>query len=305
RRVAASVLCECGDAARAPCGQCSSCRRVEAGTHPDTLVLEPAGASRQIPVWMLRPDGKHPAGSRTFFMDWVAAKSFEGGWKVGTILFADRMNPTVSNAILKTLEEPPENTLFLLVTAKPADLLPTIRSRCLSIDLSTGRVPPEEPWRSRVAEILAGHSDASGLRVAATSARLCSLFDEIKELAESDVNAELKALADSDPANWVPPSKDEFKALVKTKEKERREAVYEAMEDWYRDLLALRATPAGMQPPAPFFPEHAETLAARAAATPLRLALKCPDFVREMRYRIEERYLPPSFVFPYGLAWMK
>jgi len=61
--------------------------------------------------------------------------SAEGGWRVVVIDAADEMNPNAANAVLKVLEEPPKNALFLLVSHNPGRLLPTIRSRCRTLKL--------------------------------------------------------------------------------------------------------------------------------------------------------------------------
>ena len=300
-RVCSLLLCDHGaGAADAPCGACKSCRSVANGTHPDVLAVEPEKKSRVISMDAMRET----------FLPWASKMSYLGGWKIGEILFADRLNESSANAILKTLEEPPPSTLFLLVTDKPEALLPTIVSRCHRLDLSVGRVPPAEPWRTRVGEILARPTNASMLRVMATSARLCALFDEIKGLAEEQVSARLKAQREADP-NAAVVDGDVEKALVSVREKELRGAVYGAIQDWYRDLLVLAALrergAAADAPGAPAlcFPEFRETLAARAAKTPSRLAQRYVEFAGKIQQQIEVRFLQPGVVFPHWLAWMK
>ena len=270
RRVCSLLLCERGPAA-APCGECDGCVRAARGTHPDVRTLEPEKKSRVIGIDAMR-------GS---FLPWAAEKSFDGGWKIGVVLFADRLNDASSNAFLKTLEEPPENTLFLLATDQPDALLPTILSRCQRLDLSTGRVPPAEPWRTRVAEALAAHSNASHA-----------------------VRAEVRAASEADPAGYVPPDKDTFDALARTKEKELRLAVYAAFQDWYRDLLVLSSLPPGAPEPVLFFPEFRDVLAERARRVPARLALRYVDLAEEIRTHIEVRNMADTFVFPHFLTWM-
>ena len=65
----------------------------------------------------------------------ISLKSYEGGYKAVIIWHAEKMNPTCANKLLKLLEEPPADTLFLLITEKEGDLLPTIESRCQKIIL--------------------------------------------------------------------------------------------------------------------------------------------------------------------------
>ncbi|MBQ9726270.1 MAG: hypothetical protein IJV65_02045 [Kiritimatiellae bacterium] len=301
-RVASLLLCErrAADPAAAPCGACKSCRAVANGTHPDVVAVEPEKKSRVISIDAIRET----------FLPWASKLSYLGGWKVGEIFFADRLNDSSANAILKTLEEPPPDTLFLLATDRPGDLLPTIVSRCHRLDLSTGREAPAEPWRSRVGEILAKHSNASALRVAATAARLAALFDEIKGVAESQVSEKLAARRDADPAAALVDA-DAEKALVSVREKELRGAVYAALEDWYRDVLVLAAlresgaAPGGPGAPDLRFPERRAELEARAARTPARLAARYVEFAGKIREQIEARFIAPPVVFRHWLAWMR
>ena len=300
-RVSSLLLCDrradAPDAA--PCLACKSCRSVASGTHPDVLTVEPEKKSRVISM----------AAMTETFLPWATKMSYLGGWKVGRILFADRLNESSANAILKTLEEPPDRTLFLLVTDKPEALLPTIVSRCHRLDLSVGRVPPAEPWRSRVGEILARHSNASMLRTMATAARLHALFEEIKVLAEEQVAERLEAQREADP-NAAVVDGDVEKALVSVREKELRGAVYGSIQDWYRDLFVLAAlresgAASGGPEPALCFPEHRAALAAKAARTPARLAQRYVEFAGKIQQQIEVRFIADTVVFPHWLAWMK
>jgi DNA polymerase-3 subunit delta' len=68
----------------------------------------------------------------------MSTTSFSGGWKVAVIYGADRMREEAANAFLKTLEEPPAKTMFLLLTDAPEGILPTIASRSQRIDLPAG-----------------------------------------------------------------------------------------------------------------------------------------------------------------------
>ena len=297
-RIAALLLCEKGGD-EAPCGVCDSCRRVQRGVHPDVLTVAPEKKSRVIGIEAMRET----------FLPWASEKSFSGGWKVGVIQFADRVNASAANAFLKTLEEPPPETLFLLLADSVDPMLPTIVSRCQKIDLSQGRVPPAEPWRTRVGEIMAAHSCASGLRVAATAARLHDLFGIISDEAEREVAAELAAQEAADPLAWSPPDKDDRKAMVSVKAKERRRAIFQAIEEWYRDLLAAAsAAEAGAEKPprsALCFPEHRDEIAARASSLPMRYALKFVEVAGKLQQRIEDRNLPDQHVFLEAFSYLR
>ncbi len=101
-----------------PCGACGPCRRVFAGTHPDVHILLPEKGKRDIGVGVMREA-----------LSEASVRPLEGEGKLFLVPEADRMNPQAQNALLKTLEEPPEDTVFLLSASRPAALLPTILSR--------------------------------------------------------------------------------------------------------------------------------------------------------------------------------
>jgi DNA polymerase-3 subunit delta' len=108
------------------CGTCSACARIARGAHPDVLVVEP-GDSGNIRIEPIRE-----AIDRTGF------KPFEGRRRVVIIDEADAMVPGAQNALLKTLEEPPASSIFILVTPRPDSLLPTVRSRCIRLWFAAG-----------------------------------------------------------------------------------------------------------------------------------------------------------------------
>ena len=102
------------------CGQCRSCRRILANQHPDILHLRPSGDMIRIAV--IRD-----------LIQRLAIKPYEQGKRVVILVDAHTMNAEAGNALLKLLEEPPQNTLLILTARQMADLLPTIASRCQQI----------------------------------------------------------------------------------------------------------------------------------------------------------------------------
>ena len=118
-RLAATLLCGSGEP---PCGECDSCRFCAAGSHPDWLDVAIEKDRREIVVDQIR-DLIHTVGLTARF----------GGYKVVTVDHAERMNRHAANTLLKTLEDPPGATVFLLASSNHALLLATIRSRCQMI----------------------------------------------------------------------------------------------------------------------------------------------------------------------------
>ena len=113
------------------CGQCHSCQLMQAGTHPDYYALAPEKGKSSLGIDAVRE---------------LSEKLYEharlGGAKVVWLSDATLLTDAAANALLKTLEEPPANTWFLLACREPVHLLATLRSRCRMHHLA----PPGEPY---------------------------------------------------------------------------------------------------------------------------------------------------------------
>ena len=119
---AMSLLCEEGGPD--PCNQCHSCKQAESGNHPDI-----------IRVTHEKPNSISVDDIRTQVNHAVDIKPYQGPYKVYIIPQADLMTVQAQNALLKTIEEPPEYAVFLLLTENAEMLLPTINSRCVMLKL--------------------------------------------------------------------------------------------------------------------------------------------------------------------------
>ena len=114
RLVAMTANCE-GQGPK-PCGECSSCLEVRAGTHPDVREIDAASHNSVDDVRELREN--------------LNLSSMRGGKKIYILDEAHMMSRAAFNALLKTLEEPPDHVIFVLATTEPEKILPTILSRC-------------------------------------------------------------------------------------------------------------------------------------------------------------------------------
>ena len=135
------------------CGECGTCRRIARGVHSDLLVLTP-GDSGTIKVDQIREA-----------IDRSAYRPFEGRRRVVIVDEADALMGEAQNALLKTLEEPPSGSIFVLVTARPDLLLPTVRSRCQR--LRFGPLSPSEIASVLVRDHGVSQGDAHAAAVAA------------------------------------------------------------------------------------------------------------------------------------------
>jgi DNA polymerase III subunit delta' len=144
RAFAAALLCE-----RGGCGECRDCRLALDDRHPNLIVVEPEG--RDIRV------GENANEDGT--ARWMTARAYltapEGGWKVLRLEQADRMTEEAADVMLKALEEPPPQTVFLLSSARPDEIPETVRSRCHTVTFH----PLSERF---VAEALAGEGVEEG-----------------------------------------------------------------------------------------------------------------------------------------------
>lgn len=120
RRLAQAVLCERrSEVELDPCGVCPGCIQVEAGTHPDLLQIGRPADRHELPIQAIR-DLCHD----------LALRPMRGGRRVAIVDDADSLSEEASNAFLKTLEEPPEGSILILIGSAPELQLDTIVSRC-------------------------------------------------------------------------------------------------------------------------------------------------------------------------------
>jgi hypothetical protein len=142
-------------------GMCVACAKIASGIHPDVVTLVREGAAQIVPIESVRNQ----------VIARVGFPPHEGPVRMFIVEEATAMAPPAANALLKTLEEPPRHTLFVLCTTAPDQLLPTIRSRCQRVrfaagDALSGDVDPERA--ARVAALgaeLAGDAHDSSLPV--------------------------------------------------------------------------------------------------------------------------------------------
>lgn len=140
--IAQGLLCERTTEIAHPCGECGACRWFEDGNHPDYRLTVPEAlqATTDADGEGVEEEGggkARKAPSKEIRIDQIRAMdsffnigTHRGGHRVVLLYPADALNAASGNALLKTLEEPPAGCVFLLVTSRLEDVLPTIRSRC-------------------------------------------------------------------------------------------------------------------------------------------------------------------------------
>ena len=246
RCFAAALVCPDGG-----CGACNACRRARSARHPDVIEVEPAGTFVVV-------DQVEEMMKEAF------TSPFEAERKVIVLTEADRMNEPAANKLLKTLEEPPARTHFLLLSEAPDELLPTVRSRCQRIDfaalsdadvaagLVAAGVSPEAA--AAAARLASGRLDRA--RSLASGAGLAALRAVALEVAGSLDGSGGAAAVGAEGIQAV--LADTLTGLEKDQKQEAKALETELTEAGYPDRLARRlrtrsgAAPAAGRPPGPY-----------------------------------------------------
>src|ERR1051325_1559531 len=231
------------------CGQPGSGKRLLAaelaellnGTRPDDVFT---GASRE--TFVAEPESK----SRRIVIEQVRSlehalqmRASDGRLKVAILADADRLQPQAANAFLKTLEEPPRDSLLLLLSAMPEVLPETIISRCIAIPLE-----PAEPKASA--------EQVELVRLVRESARLTSpnvrdayalaqgfqrllgrIREEIKNEHAEALKREQARYQNSTDGSWLDEREEYYKALSESFYIQRRAALLETLFQWRSDIL--------------------------------------------------------------------
>lgn len=225
RAFAAALLCRQprdGDA----CGQCRDCRQMEEANHPDLHRVIPHGSSIKI-------------GQVREMLRNIMLSPYQGRRKVYLLEKSDLMTAEAVNCLLKTLEEPPADTVLILTSARPQALLPTVLSRCqvfsfhpLPVDLVVQILEKERSLTREEAQLPA-------LLAGGCPGRALELADEGEYLAGRERVLELAAGLGRSSINQTC-----GQAAVWAEDKEKVLFCLELLQLWYRDLLIWQETAA-------------------------------------------------------------
>lgn len=161
RQLAKALLCTAPVAEQKACGECLSCGWFEQNGHPNFYQVVPEAFAAIPGESAEKEESEEKSGSAATkktasqqisieqirkLNDFVYLTGHQSGFKIILIYPAEAMNTASANALLKKLEEPPENVLFILVTHQAQRLLPTIRSRCQQIAMPVPDVETAVAW---------------------------------------------------------------------------------------------------------------------------------------------------------------
>ncbi|MCU0794376.1 MAG: hypothetical protein MUF31_00370 [Akkermansiaceae bacterium] len=207
-------------------------------------VLRPQSKSRKITVEAIRELEKslhRVAGGKT--------------WKVGVIVDADRLVTAAENAFLKTLEEPPPQTLLLLLTENPGAMLPTVLSRCVRLPLMGAAAVVEGPaaefmqaldWLSR--EGLGQPMAALGLK-ACFSDLLAQTREKIDQAGKELLKEEEKALKGAVEGDWFKRREEAMKAEVEADYLNERAKLFDLLQSFMADVMRQKVGGGGLELP--------------------------------------------------------
>lgn len=205
---------------------------------PDVFITEPTSRSRRIVIEQIR--GLERA---------LQLQSTASRLKIGIIRDAERMQAQAANAFLKTLEEPPANSLLLLLTALPEALPDTIVSRCLAMPLRAPASSARPPEEAELLQLLAAGAGETGggiggaYRITRAIQRLLdSIRDEVKtEHAEALKGEEQHYRTTTDGA-WLDEREEYYKSLTESLYRERRSRLIETLFVWWAAVLRAKTT---------------------------------------------------------------
>jgi len=199
----------------------------------EIFVAEPESKSRRILIEQIR-ELEHG----------LQMRASEGRRKVAIIAEADRLQPQAANAFLKTLEEPPANSLLLLLSALPETLPDTIVSRCISIPLSANGGETKMPERDALVELLrtAAREKDWGIQQAyrltsGMQQSLAAIREQIKTANDEALKAEESRYRNSTDGAWLDDREDYYKALTESLYIQRRAMLIEVLVEFWSDVL--------------------------------------------------------------------
>jgi DNA polymerase-3 subunit delta' len=217
-----------GKAAVDCCDQCDSCRKIEQETHSDIHWARPESKSRIITIDQVRE-----------LMQQIYLKPSEGNYKVAVIVAADRLNTAAANAFLKTLEEPPPNSVIILLTTEPQRILETIVSRCLRLRFGG----EARPWDQAALQWLSAFSELASAEQKSLLGRyrlmdvLLRRLNELKETIETALTerSPLQRYQDIEKdleEKW----EQELKAAIEAEYRRQRGDLLLVLQWWLRDV---------------------------------------------------------------------
>jgi len=232
-----------------PCGCCKSCRKIESGNHPDIILVKPSGPFIRI-------------GQIRDLCDTLALKPYEARLRVVIISDAQAMNPSAGNALLKVLEEPPDQTILILTAMQTSDLvleeppdqtililtamqtsdlLPTIVSRCQHIRFNPVSLKNIE---TLLIQRHKAHPDDAKIIAAMANGSVSKAFSMISPMNGANwMNRRIWLINEVESLSKKPIGPQMAFAEKLSKNKELLADSLEVIKSWLRDLVVCKYHP--------------------------------------------------------------
>ncbi len=207
-----------------PCGECSVCKKIISGSHPDVHVIRPTGTA--IKVDQVRS-----------LCERLALRPYEARLRVALIADAQLLNPEAGNMLLKILEEPPDRTVFILTALQPSDLLPTIRSRCQHIRFNPISKKSLQSYLANTLGYEPGKANAVASMAGGSMTRARSMIESDWIEKRNWIIDEIESLKTASVSRCL------FFSETLAEDKQLLPVAFEAMKNWFRDLVVYRYSP--------------------------------------------------------------
>src|SRR6266550_1088860 len=213
-------------------------------------------------------------------------RAADGRRKVAIISDADRLQPQAANAFLKTLEEPPKDSLLLLLSALPEALPETILSRCISIPLASDVEPSSKKEQEKLVKLLqqASRQPSWSIQFAYRLAQefqqlLRAVREEVKHETDEALKREQARYKDATDGVWLEDREEYYKALTESLYLQRRAALIEMLFAWWTDVL--RANNAVAQRDLPAAKQETAALARRFGTAEILKRIRLLEELRD------------------------
>lgn len=245
----------------------------------DIFVARPESKSRRIVIEQIR-ELEHA----------LQMRASNGRRKVAIIPDADRLVAQAANAFLKTLEEPPKDSLLLLLSALPEALPETILSRCIAIPLEPNGQRQTRDEEEKLVKILqqASHEKNWTIQCAYQLAQefqrlLRAIQEEVKGETDEAMNKETTQYKDSTDGVWLDEREEYYKALTESVYLQRRAGMIETLFTWWTDIL--KASNGVVQRDLPQAKEATAALASRFSSAEILRRIRCVEELRDQLAR--------------------
>lgn len=253
--------------------------------HPEAHLARPESKSRRIVVEQIRE-----------LEQALQMKASVGIKKVGVIMEAERMVTQASNAFLKTLEEPPANSLLLLLTATPEMLLETILSRCLTIPLKGPATVTRSAWETELLQALGKFFARAGRRELPEIFGLVRDFQDVlnrcKESVAEENKAEWKAeekhYKQTTESKWLDQREEQLEAMAEARYQRERAGLVELLTTWWADVSRQQAGGGQLD-----LPEHAAQTAWLAQNEDAITTLQRLEALEELKTHLSQNINEP------------